>query len=815
MTDELRPDPAELNDKASDAQTAGTNVAQDVPDRTMVMKTDQADRTMVISDDSPDRTIVLSPENGITRANPRDTQSVLRETRTRIHNVLHNPTSILSALTGTGKRDVGAEIEGHDHHRERAEVGHQGEDQAHLADLEDRFEIERKLAEGGRYVVSIGEDLGLEREVAIYSLRDERLLDPNERACFLAEAEISAQLDHPSVLPVYSINRDYRGGLHSAVKLTDGTDLRKFLERIISHYRSAGFHAAEEAANLLFRLELVLGITDGILYAHSRNVIHANLHPQNILIGEYHEVYIKGWGYAIVLNSHDKETQTKRKPPEMTDPRFVAPELISGADPSVKSDVYAVGMLLYEIVTLHPPFQDEPAPAVLEHLRNGIEPTVEHRFGGAIDPDMRAIIRKAIAPNPEDRYESVNTLAEDLRRFLHSEEVSVRKISLSKRFAKLIRAYHRRMFFGFLTLIFLVGALFAYNIFNDVRMAQISYLDDHVLGKAQSACRKTAHQFNLQAEKFNDMLESIKFETEFLLAENGGNRDAGIKYLAPPDSEAVAGNNGIQTEYSPYYGDSVSFRRMEAGRTDDLQKADFKCLGMLLPTLFRYMLQAPLNSYVTKESADKQIHRLTQSVSPIYRIQILLVDGSSLLYPYTVNAESIPGHGSEWYSQTLPRRSDQVSWHLPFVLENEAPEAEHVVLPVTIRLGPPITPLGAAVFLVSGRYFDQILSEAQNLPLGMEAQYFLAKDGDVKLERINNGPDKRPTVNLETGIYPDPWLLEWMEGKDYGSIIRKEPDGTFVYCFADVPAMKEWYVEKIRLKDFLRSIDMKQKGGLQ
>ena len=817
MTDELRPDPAELNDKTSDAQTAGTNVVQDIPDHTMVMKTDQVDRTMVISDDAPDRTIVLSPENGIMRVNPEDTQSVLRETRTKIHNVLHNPTSILSALTGTGtgKRDVGAEIEEHDHHRERAEVGHQEEEQAHLTDLEDRFEIERKLAEGGRFIVSIGEELGLEREVAIYSLRDERLLDPSERASFIAEAEIAAQLDHPSVLPVYSVNRDYRGGLHSAVKLTDGTDLRKFLERITSHYRSAGFRAAEEAAALNFRLELILGITDGILYAHSRNVVHANLQPQNILIGEYHEVYIKGWGYAIFLNTHGKEAQTKRKPPEMTDPRFTAPEIISGAEPSVKSDIYAVGMLLYELVTLHPPFQDEPNPEVLEHLRNGVEPTIEHRFGGAIDPDMRAIIRKATAPNPEDRYESVNMLAEDIRRFLHSEEVSVRKISLSKRFAKLIRAYHRRMFFGFLTLICLVGALFAYNIFNDVRMAQISYLDDHVLGKAQSACRKTAHQFNLQAEKFNDMLESIKFETEFLLAEHGGKRDDGVKYLAAPDNDAVAGNSGIQTEYSPYYGDSVSFRRMEAGRADDLQKDEFKSLGMLLPTLFRYMLQAPLNSYVTKESADKQIHRLTQSVSPIYRIQILLVDGSSLLYPYTVKTESVPGHGSEWYSQTLPRRNDQTIWHLPFMMENGTPESERVVLPVSIRLGPPVTPLGVAVFLVSGRYCDQILGDAQNLSFGMEAQYFIARDGDVKLERISNGPGKRPTVNLEKGIYPDPWLLEWMEGKDYGSVIRKEPGGPFVYCFADVPAMKEWYVEKIRLKDFLRSLDTKQKGGLQ
>lgn len=829
MTDELRPDPAaEPNGKTSGAQPAGSSVAQGTPDRTMVMETDQIDRTMVMSEDSPDRTmvmseesidrtIVLSPENGITRVNSEDTQSVIRETRTKIHNILHKPTSILSSLTGsgTGKRDVGAEIEGHDHHRERAEVGHQEETQAHLTDLEDRFEIERKLAEGGRYVVSIGEDLGLEREVAIYSLRDERLLDPNERASFIAEAEISAQLDHPSVLPVYSVNRDYRGGLHSAVKLTDGTDLRKYEERITSHYRSAGFRAAEEAAALNFRLELVLGITDGILYAHSRNVVHANLHPQNILIGEYHEVYIKGWGFAIFLASHDKEAQAKRKPPEMTDPRFIAPEIISGSEPNIKSDIYALGMLLYEIVTLHPPFQDEPNPEVLEHLRNGVEPAIEHRFGGAIDPDMRAIIRKAIAPNPEDRYESVNALAEDLRRFMHSEEVSVRKISLSKRFAKLIRAHHRRMFFGFLTLICLVGALFAYNIFNDVRMAQTSYLDDHVLGKAQSACRKTAHQFNLQAEKFNDMLESIKFETEFLLAENGGNRDAGIKYLAPPDDAAVSGNDGIQTEYSPYYGDSVSFRRMEAGRAEDMQKKEFKCLGMLLPTLFRYMLQAPLNAYVTKESTDRQIHRLTQSVSPIYRIQILLVDGSSLLYPFTVKTESVPGHGSEWYGMTLPQRFDRPVWHLPFRLENEAPESEHVVLPVSIRLGPPITPLGAAVFLVSGRYFDQILSEAQNLPLGMEAQYFLAKDGDVKMERINNGPDKRPTVNLETGAYPDPWLLEWMEGKDYGAVIRKEPGGSFVYCFADVPAMQEWYVEKIRLRDFMRSLDLKQKGGPQ
>ena len=155
------------------------------------------------------------------------------------------------------------------------------------------------------------------------------------------------------------------------------------------------------------------------------------------------------------------------------------------------------------------------------------------------------------------------------------------------------------------------------------------------------------------------------------------------------------------------------------------------------------------------------------------------------------------------------------AWNLPVRLENTVPEAERVILPVSIPLGKPDAPLGVAAILVSGRYFDQILTEAQNFSLGMASQYFIARDGYVKLERINNGPDEPPTVNLEKGPYPDPWLMEWMNGKDYGAVIRKEPGGPFVYCFADVPAMKEWYVEKIRLKDFLRSIDTKQKGGLQ
>ena len=817
MDDEHKQDPASTAET-----TAGTSASASAPqapqaapepERTLVMNPADIDKTIVMSgNDEPERTIVLSPENGIERVGSGD-HSHVSDTRAKIQTILHNPTSILSSALhgfGGGKRDVGAMIDGQDQHRERADVGRLAEADARLPELEDRYEIDYRLTEGARYAVSVGQDLGLEREVAVYSLRDEKLLAPEERANFLAEAEIAAQLDHPSILPIYSLSRDYRGGLHSAVKLTDGTDLRKYLNRTVSHYRSDGFRKNEEAASLVFRLELILGICDGLTCAHSRGVIHCNLHPQNILIGKYHEVYIKGWGFARFLTEHGTEAAAARKPPELIDPRFVAPEVIAGAEPDIRSDVYALGMLLYEIVTLHPPFPDDSAPEIIEKLRNGEVPPVEHRFGGAIDADLRAVTLKAISPDPEKRYESVGALAMDIRRFLHSSETTARRISLSKRFANLVNAHHRGMFLFFLTLIVLGGALVAYNIFNDVRTAQVSYLDDHVLGTAQAACRKTAHQFNLQTEKFNSMLDSIKFEVEFLLSEHISANGEGSQYLVPPDSAAVAGGSGIQTEFSPVYGDSVSFRKIEAGSADDITHPEFAKLGLLEPTLFRYMLLAPVNAHITGESEDRQIHRLGESINPIHRIVIILKDGTSLHYPYTLKTESGLSPETLWYRDTMNSGRKTAHWATPVFLDENAAgsTAETMLLPVSIPLGPADEPIGGAAFLLSGRHINTLLNDAENLSRGAMAQYFIRRDGGVMMERKNDGEH---TLHTDRGPYPDPWLLPWLEEREFGAIIRKESGGTSVYCCAYVPSMEFWYLEKIDLKRCLESLDKARK----
>ena len=122
-----------------------------------------------------------------------------------------------------------------------------------------------------------------------------------------------------------------------------------------------------------------------------------------------------------------------------------------------------------------------------------------------------------------------------------------------------------------------------------------------------------------------------------------------------------------------------------------------------------------------------------------------------------------------------------------------------------------------AAIMVSGRYFDQILRSAENLPRGTAAQYFILTDGQIKLERISNGPNEPPTLNLEKGPYPDPWLMDWLKGKEFGAVIRKEPGerSPVIYCCAFVPAMNEWYVERIYLDEFLKDIELQEKGVLK
>ncbi|MBQ6353248.1 MAG: protein kinase, partial [Lentisphaeria bacterium] len=148
--------------------------------------------------------------------------------------------------------------------------------------LENAFERGEELGAGGQAKLYRGFDLHLRRQAAVKSLRPEQCKVPELREKFISEAMITAQLDHPAIVPVYSIHRDRDNRLHLAMKLVNGRPFQKYLGDLVRHYDRDGFSAREEKRSLDYRLEVFLAVCDALEYAHNRNIMHCDLKPENI-----------------------------------------------------------------------------------------------------------------------------------------------------------------------------------------------------------------------------------------------------------------------------------------------------------------------------------------------------------------------------------------------------------------------------------------------------------------------------------------------------------------------------------------------------
>ena len=184
------------------------------------------------------------------------------------------------------RNDVDSRIRDLRDKRSPGDVLFSGEEEK-LALLEEEYELRKPFAEGGQGELYQGFDRKLHRLVAVKSLHRKLSDDPRQRSLFLTEARVTAQLDHPSIVPIYTLNTDRGNGLNLAMKLIHGETLREYLTQIAAHYRLDGIHSFDETKSLRYRLEIFLKVCDALEYAHNRNVMHGDLKPANIMIGEY------------------------------------------------------------------------------------------------------------------------------------------------------------------------------------------------------------------------------------------------------------------------------------------------------------------------------------------------------------------------------------------------------------------------------------------------------------------------------------------------------------------------------------------------
>ena len=286
-----------------------------------------------------------------------------------------------------------------------------------------RYAMLTEFAEGGTAKISIARDRNLRRLVAVKSLRMDAENIKELLTSFVTEAKVTAQLDHPGIIPIYGLARDEQNGIHLVMKLVNGRTLREYLKNITLNYRIRGVDAFDETVELRKRLEIFLHVCDTLAYAHHRSVIHRDLKPENIMIGKYSEVFVMDWGLAKVLAEGEDNFPANKKISGTL--RYFPPEVLRGEPLDLRSDIFTLGLILQEIVTLQYAFNGHDEKEIVDRVRKGqIEPVV-HLFGRKIDGKLRAIIRKATAYDLEERYQTVEDLAEDLRRYMGGLSVSV------------------------------------------------------------------------------------------------------------------------------------------------------------------------------------------------------------------------------------------------------------------------------------------------------------------------------------------------------------------------------------------------------
>ena len=317
-----------------------------------------------------------------------------------------------------------------------------------------RFRIVRPHARGGLGAVFVAVDGELNREVALKQILDRFADDPQSRARFVLEAEITGGLEHPGIVPVYGLGHHDDGRPYYAMRFIRGDSLKDAI--VAFHAREhAGREAGARSLGLRQLLRRFLDVCNAIDYAHSRGVLHRDLKPGNVIVGKHGETLVVDWGLAKATGRADPTAGERPLQPgsasgsaetlpgsALGTPAYMSPEQAAGDLDRLgpASDVYGLGAVLYSVLTGRAPFEGDDVAAVLDRVRRGDFPP-PRQVDRTIDVALEAVCLKAMVPRPEGRYGTPRALAEDLERWLADEPVSARRDPLPTRLARWARRH--------------------------------------------------------------------------------------------------------------------------------------------------------------------------------------------------------------------------------------------------------------------------------------------------------------------------------------------------------------------------------------
>lgn len=287
-----------------------------------------------------------------------------------------------------------------------------------------RLVVETRAAAGGMGAIDVAVDHALQRRIAVKTLHPHLRTNDLALRMFLREARLTSLLDHPHIVPIYDIGETDAGELYFTMKLVDGRTLADLVAALPK--------GPLDTSALYTMLDIVAKVCDALAFAHSRGVLHCDVKPSNVMVGEFGQVYLMDWGIARLVptekpaeTGHGTEQAERRArtniPAIIGTPGYMSPEQAQGHQDllDVRSDVFLLGALVYEILTRRPPYETGDRCSTLRLAAKGDFPPPKAVVGdGGVAPELERIVLRSMAANPNDRYPTVSAFREDLVRFM-------------------------------------------------------------------------------------------------------------------------------------------------------------------------------------------------------------------------------------------------------------------------------------------------------------------------------------------------------------------------------------------------------------
>ncbi|MCP3145227.1 serine/threonine-protein kinase [Pyxidicoccus xibeiensis] len=271
--------------------------------------------------------------------------------------------------------------------------------------IANRYRILRRLGQGGMGSVYLAEQVGIGQQVAMKFLNHGLSLDPDVARRFLNEAKSYARVAHPNAVTLHDFGQDDEGTLYISMEYVEGDDLKRVLA-------ATGRLPVHEAA------DIILQVADVLAYAHARQVIHRDLKPENVMVRQG----MRGWHVKVldfgIARITDGATRLTLQGAVAGTPRYMSPEQAMGLDVDARADIYAVGVVLFELLTGHQPFDGASVGEIMQKQVHHPMPHLKDVVADLDLPGIDAVIQKATAKKRVERYATMEAFATDLNNAL-------------------------------------------------------------------------------------------------------------------------------------------------------------------------------------------------------------------------------------------------------------------------------------------------------------------------------------------------------------------------------------------------------------